>query len=150
MAGFHFKETMSGTWRRVREGGGGEGDEATMHFTIGVRAGSLFQHLRDKKAEIDGHVHLAGLAEKAAITGEITINPLFGRLIRYEFSFTGDDGKRYRFRGQKDVSLRDVVRTMTTLPGEIVDAAEKLVGRANLLFDKRHLPAFLGSFRPTF
>jgi hypothetical protein len=93
---------------------------------------------------------MAGFAENAALTGHVTINPLFGKLIRYEFDFTADDGKSYHFRGQKDVSLLDLARTMTFLPGEIVDEAHKVVARAELEFDKRHLPRFLGSFRPVF
>jgi hypothetical protein len=143
MAGFHFKETMAGTWRREGAAGGGK-----MHFTITVTAPSLRQHARDSMAELQGRVHVEGFAQDAAILGVVTISPLRGKLIRYEFDFTGDDGKAYHFRGQKDVSLLDLVRTMTFLPGEIVDETRKVVGRAELEFDKRALPKFLASFRP--
>ena len=148
MAGFHFKETMSGTYKK--EGAPHDEPERPMHFTIEVRAQSLLRHLRDKRAQLEGQLHMAGFAEHAAITGVLTINPLFGKLIRYEFDFTADDGKPYHFVGQKDVALAELVRTMTTLPGEVRDASERVVARAQLLFDKRHLPRFLGSFRPDF
>jgi len=141
--GFHFSETMAGTWRRE-----GSTEEHAMSFTLTARAKSWLKHLRDHKAVIDGNVRIDGLASNAPISGELTINPVLGKLIRYEFGFVADDGKAYRFRGQKDVSITSVVHTMTTLPGTIVDASDRTVGTALLKFDKRDLPGFLASFRP--
>jgi hypothetical protein len=143
LGGFHFKETMAGTWRRE-----GSADERGIRFTVVARAASLLQHLRDHKATLTGTVQMDGFASDAPLDGELTINPLFGRVIRYEFAFTADDGKPYRLRGQKDVAFTDLARTMTTLPAEIVDADGQRVATANLLFDKKDLPRFLASFRP--
>ena len=69
------------------------------------------------------------------------------RRIRYEFGFTGDDGRPYRFAGQKDVSPRHPLESMTTLPAEITDETGHRVAAALVRFDPRGLPAFLGSFR---
>ena len=145
MAGFEFKETMSGSWRRE-----GSSEAQPMAFTIRAHAGRLLRHLVDHKAEIEGRLQMAGFAEDVPISGELTINPLLGKKIRYEFAFEADDGKRYRFVGQKDVQFLDVVRTMTELPGEILDQQGGVIGRADLKFDTNDLPSFLASFRPSF
>jgi hypothetical protein len=143
MAGFEFKETMSGTWRP--EAGG---PERNIEFTIVARAGRLLRHLFDRKAEMEGRLKMSGFAEDVPLTGELTIDPVLGKKIRYEFDFVADDGKRYRFAGQKDVQFLDVVRTMTTLPGEILSGDGQVVARADLKFDTHDLPRFLASFRP--
>jgi hypothetical protein len=140
--GFHFKETMRGNWRPV-DGGA----ERPIEFTVTARAASLFEHVRDKMATLEGTLNIEGLAHGAAVTGELTIDPLFGKVIRYVIGFNGDDGAAYRLEGQKDVRFTDLLHTMTTLPARIrrVDGPE--VGSALLFFDKRDLPRFLASFR---
>jgi hypothetical protein len=143
MAGFEFKETMSGSWRPAAGG-----DERPIEFTIRAHAPRLMQHLFDHKAEIEGRIKMAGFAEDVPLSGQLTIDPLLGKKIRYEFDFVADDGKRYHFAGQKDVQFLDLARTMTTLPGEILDERGHVVGRAGLTFDKSDLPRFLASFRP--
>jgi hypothetical protein len=143
LSGFHFKETMAGTWTR-------DGVERPISFSLTARASSWLQHLRDHKAAIDGLITMEGLATERPLTGEMTINPIFGGIIRYEFGFGADDGQRYHFAGQKDVSLLDVVGTMTTLPGTISDERGKQIATAMLKFNARDLPTFLASFRPTF
>ena len=140
LPGFRFRETMSGTYSR-------DGVERPMHFTVTVRAGSLLGHLRDRKARLDGEVTMDGFASARPLEGEITIDPIIGKLIRYEFAFEADDGQRYRFVGQKDVTLRDPVGSMTTLPGQVLALDGKRVATAQLRFDTKDLPSFLGSWR---
>jgi hypothetical protein len=141
MSGFQFQETMSGSYTR-------EGVERPIAFTARVRAPSLRRHLRDHTATIEGHVDAEGLAHHAVLAGTIIIDLLAGHRIRYEFGFTGDDGKPYRLAGQKDVRLAELVATMTTLPAEITDEKGTRWASALLKFDKRTLPDFLRSFRP--
>jgi hypothetical protein len=143
MAGFEFKETMSGTWRPPSGG-----PDRAIEFTITARAGHLLRHLFDRKAELDGRLRMDGFAADVPISGELVLDPVLGKKIRYEFDFVADDGKRYRFAGQKDVAFLDVVRTMTTLPGEILAGDGSVVARADLKFDTHDLPRFLASFRP--
>lgn len=143
LPGFHFRETMSGTWRR-------DGVERPMHFTVTARAGSLLSHLRDRKARLQGEVTMDGFASARPLDGEITIDPIIGKLIRYEFGFEADDGQRYRFIGQKDVTLKDPVGSMTTLPGQVLALDGKQFATALLLFDKKDLPSFLGTWRLDF
>lgn len=144
MFGFHFRETMSGTWRKD------DGVERPICFTVTARARSWLKHLRDKKAVLDGTITAEGLATGKPLTGELIIDPLFARIIRYELHFSGDDGRPYMLRGQKDVTLADPVGSMTTLPAEIIDRDQQTFGTAMLKFDARDLPSFLASFRPSF
>lgn len=143
LPGFHFRETMSGTFER-------DGATRPMRFTVTARAGSLLAHLRDRKARLDGEVTMEGFATARPLEGEITIDPLLGRLIRYEFTFAADDGQRYRFVGQKDVTLRDPVGSMTTLPAQILALDGKRVATAQLAFDKKDLPRFLRTWKLDF
>jgi hypothetical protein len=143
LPGFHFRETMSGTYSR-------DGVERAMHFTVTARAGSLLGHLRDRKARLEGEVTMEGFASAKPLDGEITIDPLIGKLIRYEFGFAADDGQRYRFIGQKDVTLKDPVGSMTTLPGQVLALDGKQIATAALKFDKKDLPSFLGTWRLDF
>jgi hypothetical protein len=139
MPGFHFHETMQGTYTR-------DGVERPMKFSLEARAGSWLQHLRDRKARINGTIDAEGLASDRAIDGELTIDPVIKRIIRYDFTFTGDDGRPYRFTGQKDVSILDLANSMTTLPAEIFDG-DKAIAKALVKFDKKDLPSFLASWR---
>ena len=143
LPGLHFRETMSGTYRR-------DGVERPMHFKVTARAGSLLSHLRDRKAKLDGEVTMEGFATARPLDGELTIDPLIGNVIRYEFSFAADDGARYRFVGQKDVTLKDPVGSMTTLPGQVLALDGKQIATALLTFDKKDLPSFLGTWRLDF
>ena len=144
MAGFEFKETMAGTWRSATGG-----DEKAIEFTVTARAGRLLRHLFDRKADMDGRLRMAGFAEDVPLSGDMIVDPIFGKRIRYEFDFVADDGKRYHFAGQKDVRFLAVVRTMTTLPAEIMSSDGAVVARCDLKFDTADLPKFLGSIRGT-
>jgi len=143
LPGFHFRETMSGTYTR-------DGVERPMRFTVTARAGSLLAHLRDRKARLDGEVTMDGFATARPLDGELTIDPILGKLIRYEFTFAADDGARYRFIGQKDVTLKDPVGSMTTLPGQVLALDGKQIATALLTFDKKDLPSFLSTWRLDF
>ena len=143
LPGFHFRETMSGTYTR-------DGVERPMRFTVTARAGSLLAHLRDRKARLEGEVTMDGFATARPLDGELTIDPILGKLIRYEFTFAADDGVRYRFLGQKDVTLKDPVGSMTTLPGQILALDGKQIATAHLTFAKKDLPSFLSTWRLDF
>jgi hypothetical protein len=142
MTGFQFQETMSGSYTR-------EGIDHPFSFSLRVRQPSLLRYLRDRTATLEGHVDASGLASHAVLAGTIVIDPILGRRIRYEFGFTGDDGKHYRFAGQKDVELTPsrVLPTMTTLPGEITDERGERWASALVRFDTRDLPSMIISFR---
>lgn len=144
MTGFGFAETMSGTWARTdgSEGGG------RFEFTVEVDSGPLGDFRKSRTAKLRGTIDADGLAAGRPIEGTIEIRPIRGRIIRYELAFTGDDGMRYRFRGQKDIRWSDPLRTWTTLPGEITDAGGRVIGTAETRFDLRQRgPELVRSFR---
>ena len=103
MPGFSFQETMQGTFTRV-----GAPEERKIAFKVTARADSWLRHLRDRKARLDGTIDMEGVATGKTLRGEITIDPMFKKIIRYEFEFTGDDGARYTFAGQKDIAWLDL------------------------------------------
>lgn len=130
---------MAGSYTR-------DGVERPLSFSLEARADSWLRHLRDRKARVHGTIVAEGLATHASLDGELVIDPLIRRVIRYEFDFRGDDGKPYRFAGQKDVSLMDLSNSMTTLPAQIFDGAQPIAS-ALVKFDKKDLPSFLASWR---
>jgi hypothetical protein len=143
--GFQFSETMAGTMELAAR----PGAEVPFAFTVTARAPSLREHLRDGRAELRGTVEAPGLAAAAEATGELTIRLLRGRRIRYELGFTGDDGRRYRFAGQKDLRWLEPLRSWTTLPGEITDEDGRVVARCRTRFDlASDWLAFASSWRP--
>jgi hypothetical protein len=142
--GFQFAETMQGTV----EWDAHPGVQHPFSFEVTAEAESTRAHLRDGKATLRGVVHAPPLAASGEAEGVITIRPLGQRIIRYELSFLGDDGRTYQVIGQKDIRLRAPVHSFTYLPAEIVDDAHRRVGTCEARFDhKRDGWSFLRSFR---
>ena len=143
--GFAFDETMAGTMERVDR----PGERTPFSFTVHVRAASTLAHLRDGKLAMRGTVEAPGLAAAAEAEGTMTLRPFLRKVVRYELSFRGDDGKLYRFAGQKDIRWLDAKRTWTTLPGEITDESGRVVARCETRFDlASDWLQFASSWRP--
>jgi len=139
---YGFTETMRGTWTPL-DGSG----RKTMWFRCEADASDALGYLKRGAVTLVGRLHAEGLADEVRMTGSMEIQPL-SRRIGYDIDFRGDDGKRYRFVGQKTLSLRKLATTMTTLPGEVRDENGTCVGTARLYFDlKRDLVPFLATFR---
>ncbi len=144
MAGFGFRETMRGSWTRCDGGRGG----GRFEFTVAARSGPLGAFRRSHLATIDGTVDADGLASHRPLTGTMELRPLLGRVIRYRFEFTGDDGQPYGFDGQKDIRWLDPLRTWTELPGQLTDGGGLVIGTALTRFDLRgDSLSFARSFR---
>ena len=145
--GFGFHENMSGTYTRL--GVGGKDPQGSFKFSGQVKAASALRHLRDNMATLDGTLDMEGFAEDVPIKGTVEIAPFTKRIIRYEFSFLGDDGKPYRFAGQKDIRFSALRSTFTTLVGAVLDASGQEVARATAKFDlDADLLPFLLSWKP--
>lgn len=143
--GFEFAETMSGTFELDAE----PGIKRPFRFEISIHAPSTRKHLADGRAQATGVVHAPPLAESADAEGTLIIRPLGQRIIRYELSFLADDGKRYEVVGQKDIKLRRLLHTWTTLPLEILDENHRRVATCLTRFDYQNdWWSFLRSFRP--
>ncbi len=142
--GFSFDETMSGSYHLLSS----QLDERAISFKLSARVAGIRQFLRDKLARVEGEVTIEGFADQQPLEGTLALKLLDERRLTYDFSFGANDGKRYRFHGQKDVTLIALVDTMTTLPASIYDGAGGEIARAVLRFDTRGtLVAFLRSWR---
>jgi hypothetical protein len=143
--GFTFSETMAGTI----EWDSAPGIQHPFRFDVTAVADSTRQHLKDGKATLRGTIVAPPKADGAPVDGVITIRPLDQKIIRYELSFVGDDGKTYELVGQKDIKFRHLLRTMSYLPAEILDEDHRRVAVCKTAFDtKNDLWSFLRSFRP--
>ncbi len=143
--GFEFTEVMSGTYTRT-----GKPDQTgAIRFQGRARAQDALRHMKDGLVALDGTLDMEGFAEDVPIAGTIEIRPVVGKVIRYDFTFTGNDGNAYRFSGQKDIRFSELVRTMTTLTGTVATVQGDEVARATLRFDvKADLVPFLVSWKP--
>jgi hypothetical protein len=143
--GFQFAETMSGTIEMDAQ----PGVQHPFRFEIRAEAASTRGHLRDGKAAIRGIVCAPPIVDSGDVEGTMTIRPLGQKIIRYELSFYGDDGKSYELVGQKDIRFRSPIRTFTHLPAEILDEDHRRVATCQTTFDLRNdWWSFLRSFRP--
>ncbi len=145
MIGFGFAETMRGSYYRLDN----PTDERAIEFTLQVSVNGIRKFAADQMASIEGVVRAEGLAAEAALRGTLGFQLASERRLPYDFTFTGDDGATYRFRGQKDVMLMALADSMSTLPASLYDASGKEIGRATVRFDLRSdLGRFVRSFRP--
>jgi hypothetical protein len=143
--GFEFAETMAGTIEHSDQ----PGVRHPFRFEITAHAESARRHFLDGKAAINGVIYAPPIAEGAPVSGVITIRPIGQRIIRYELSFVGDDGKPYEMVGQKDIKWTAPLRTFTELPAEILDENHRRVATCRTTFDlKNDWWRFLRSFRP--
>jgi hypothetical protein len=88
-----------------------------------------------------------GFGAHCPLSGSLGMDVLVERCLRYDFTFTADDGRAYRFLGEKRVRLGALHRTMTWLPGRVLDDAGNVAATAEVNFDlERDLWGFLRSF----
>jgi hypothetical protein len=145
MAGFEFRESMSGSYRLDAS----PDRERAISFTVGGRVDHLLKFARDRIAHIQGAIDMEGFAAHRAARGTMLMDPILGRTVGYELTFVDDDGHTRRLSGRKSVEFLRFMKTMTTLPAEILDENGKRIGEATLRFDVRSdLVRFLRSFRP--
>jgi hypothetical protein len=145
MLGFTFHEVMEGTLQRD-----GERFDRPFRFELEIRAPSVVGFLTTVMGEATGRAHVTGLAKDAAASGRMELSPFGKREIRYEFELTGDDGKKYRFDGRKNINWLRALKSWTTLPGLVYDEHNNIYGTAVLRFSMRnHLPGLLKSIRFT-
>ena len=142
--GFSFEETMQGSYHLLSA----QTDERAISFSIGARVAGIRQFMKDKLARIEGEVDVEGFAAHRPLEGTLALKLPGEHRLTYDFGFRANDGKAYRFHGQKDVTLIALHDTMTTLPASIYDGSGHEVARAVLRFDVRgSLKTFLRSWR---
>lgn len=140
--GFKFVETMAGTWWRT------SGSRALpFSFSVTARTSNARQFVREGNLQLEGHVEAEGLGQRQPCAGTLIVRPGWQPELSYDVTFRGEDGRRYRFTGKKQVQWLRFVPTLTYLPGRVYDDRGQIVGRAVTYFDlKRHWRDFIGSF----
>jgi hypothetical protein len=142
--GFQFRETMTGTYHMLAA----PLDERAISFTIGARVEGIRRFIKDRLASIEGEVDVEGFADRRPLRGTLALKLLDERRLPYDFTFTGNDDRPYRFRGQKDLALTALADSMTVLPASLYDEEGHEIGRATLRFDVRgDLVKFLKSWK---
>jgi hypothetical protein len=121
--------------------------ELPFSFAIHARSRSLRDFARTREVVIAGELMAEGFGACCPLLGTLSMDVLVKRCLRYDFTFTADDGRTYRFLGEKRVRLGALHRTMTWLPGRVLDDAGKVAATAEVNFDlERDLWQFLRSF----
>jgi hypothetical protein len=143
--GLRFKENMYGHYEVLEGPEAGKERHFVFHWV--VDSPGLIMTLRGGRTAATGWVEAEGLAGRADLEGWFVLRPVVQRFIRYEFTFTGDDGRRYRFEGQKTLRHLHPARTWTTLPGVIYDDQGKEWARSLSRFHFRELHHLLFSIR---
>jgi hypothetical protein len=143
--GFRFKENMYGHY--VAFEGPAAGKELPFTFRWELEYRSLLGMLRGEPTEAGGWVEAQGLARHADLEGIFEMKPFSERFIRYTFRFAADDGRVFRFEGQKNIRYLHPLRTLTTLPGAILDADGRRLSGAVVRFRLGELLTFLLTFR---
>lgn len=148
--GFQLAESFSGSYYRLDDPLRDRAARLELHLDVdGVR-----RFLRARRAQAEGRVFLEGLAEGddrrgRLARGSVTLKLFDEKRIPYDVSFEGDDGRRYRLRGQRDFTVHDAVDSLTILPASLYDDDDREIARAVLRFDPRtELGPTLRSFRP--
>lgn len=144
-AGFEFAETMQGSWTRFEDDA-----ERPLSFTIRAQSRSLDSFAQQREVRISGVLSADGLATSRPAEGTLGMDLLRTGRLPYVLSFTGDDGRSYRFVGEKRFQLRAPLFSMTHLPGRLLDDADQEIGAASVDFDfSSDLWEFLRSFALT-
>jgi hypothetical protein len=146
--GFQLAESFSGSYYRLDEPFRDHG----MRISLRLGVNGLRRFLRERTVEAKGRIfaeHLAARApEGVPLEGTLTMKLFDEKRIPYDLSFEGDDGQRYRLRGQRDFFVHDAVDSLTILPASLYVLGLE-TGRAMLRFDpKTDLGALVKSFRP--
>ena len=147
MRGFTFRETMSGSYR-LRSNHDGE-----RPISIALRASSrsLRDFFRSAEVEIGGEVDAEAFADHARLEGTLRLDVFRTGKLRYRFRFVANDDRPYRFEGEKTLDRKNIVHSMTVLPGRILDENGDEVATVHLRFDLRgELVPFLRSWAAVF
>lgn len=139
-----FRETMSGTVRSVDN----PDESRPFSFSLHARSRGVWDFLRTREVVITGELMADGFGARCPLNGTLGLDVLATGRLAYDFTFEADDGRTYRFLGDKTVKLASLRRSMTVLPGRVLDDGGEVVGTAEVTFDiDRDLWDFLRSFR---
>ena len=141
MMGISFFETMQGLAHF-------EDGPRPLRFQIKAESTHIGAFLLGGEVKITGTVSAPPLVDTAPIEGHMEVMPLRRRRITYDFSFRDDEDTPCRLSGQKTISLRRPIASMTDLEATLYRDGEA-VADAELHFDLADLLDFLRSWSPS-
>ncbi len=130
--GFCYKEVLEGRWRRA--GGGQEGRARLVLRADFANVGRL---ARDLEGNIDGHVTLEGLADRAPVRGTVRVRLLSEDGIHYEMGFDAADGRPHRMALTRAFDVLHPVDSLTEVAGQLTDGQGEVAGDVHLSFELR-------------
>ena len=132
MLGFQFTELSSGTYAYREQ----PDQHRRLFLRLETRADSAARWLRSPRAELAGTIEADGITEGAPLAGAVELAPFTGT-VHYSFGFTGDDGKPYRFEGEKQLRLGSPAQGLTELRGRLLDGERQDLATTVTHFDVR-------------
>ncbi len=124
------------------------GKSHAIDFCVKAEANRTRQFLRTGKTRLTGTITAAPWADETPVSGSLTLDPVVGRQLTYDMSFTDEDDQVWTFFGQKTIRLRSLVDSMTRMPVRLERDGD-IVARGEMRFDLNELGAFGASWRPT-
>ena len=134
-----FSETMAGTFTAP------DGSQEAIVFTVKATAEKAKAFVTGAPIRLEGLMTVGGICRDAPATGSLEVRLFTDRTLVYQLVFAGSDGATYRYKGQKDVTPLNLLKSMTTLRGTLFREEEPL-GEAELTFSLRDIPEFMRSF----
>jgi hypothetical protein len=125
-----------------------ESEDDLCELVMGITFANIRKLFVEQDAVLEGTISVDHLVERAPIQGTLRIQPLHRKLV-YEFGFEGEQGARYRFQGEKTLTLLGNVKDFARLEGRVIGSRGEEVARLVLGMElKAGLGHMLKSVRP--
>lgn len=145
MLGFWQTEELSGEIFFIQR----PTDPVPIQFRAKFGVTNWRAYITNGETNIHGNITIKDFATRAPFAGKLTILPVRKKILIYDFDFTSDDGQVYRFYGEKNISWRRPLKTVTTLHVSLFKD-ELVIARGTMYFPVKNIPAFILSIRPCF
>lgn len=152
MIGFKINEMMTGS--HTFANGSFKGEEMPLKFSLTWGNKSLLKFLNPASKEFlesnaSGFITVGGLADNASCAGLLKLMYFTKRKIRYELDFNGDDGRAYKYVGEKiNIWPWNIHRTHFTCYGTITDVETgKIISSSVVYFPFKEIAGFILSAR---
>jgi len=147
--GFELSESFDGSFYRLDE----PFRDCVIRMSLRLGVDGLRRFLRERRIEAKGTIFVEGIAEAGgegtSVAGAVTMKLFDEKRVPYDLAFEGDDGRRYRLRGQRDFFVHDARESLKVLPASLYDERGEEIARAVLRFESEgDLPVAVRSFRP--
>lgn len=128
-----FRETFRGSYHLLAEPL--VEHAVDVHFIVRVTA--FRRLLWEGFAQIGGTISLEGLADRAEAKGTVRFRLRSEKRVPYDVTFTGDDQRQYRFRGQREPHPVSPFEVFTNLRFALYDENDVEFGRGLVRCDLR-------------